>query len=599
MKVKRIPKLCQKYDMPAVGLTDTHNMFGALEFATACADNGIQPIVGCQVRLYEPGEFGKEGLFFDLSLLCQNEEGYQNLMALISQSFIHATNNLPPHLTLSQIKEQSRGLLCLSGGEGSNIHHALSLGKEEVMTKHIQEYQDIFKDRFYLELNRFIPTTLSLEKDKSLVDTADRLGIPLVATNNVFFEEKSMFKAHDALLCIAEGRYVNEEDRRKVTPQHYFKSTQDMEAMFPDLPEALSNATLIAKRCHFMPRGRKPILPSFDCHGKSEDDEIRTQAFEGLKDRLGEEIPPHYIERLEYELSIIKTMGFSGYFLIVADFIKYAKSKSIPVGPGRGSGAGSLVAWSLTITDMDPIRFGLIFERFLNPERVSMPDFDVDFCQDRRDEVIDYVKEKYGADRVAHIITFGKLQARAVLRDVGRVLQMPYGQVDKITKLIPNNPANPITLEEALVMEPALKEAQQSDDTVKELIELGSKLNQFLDRIIALLCLFEGGLHHKSFFKCDGICGVIGDKLCDFIHLPIRHLKDTSDISEHRTRLEFSKGNDMCHAVGAVFFFDIVNDFITTILAEIHIKIRHGDAFWVEKTLKNKAKTNGIHVRDG
>lgn len=464
--------------MPAVALTDTHNMFGALEFATSCADLGIQPLVGAQVRMYVPGEYGKEGEFSELTLLCQNEAGYQNLMALMSESYTRMDGIVLPHITLSQLREKSTGLISLNGGEGSDILSLLHQNKEDAARAQIKVYQEIFGERFYLECNRFHPTEDSLKLEGVKVEAAQAFGIPLLATNNVFFEDKGMYKAHDALLCIAEGRYVNEVDRRKVTPEHYFKSGKEMTLMFPDLPEALQNTIHLAKRCHFMPRGRKPILPSFDCKGRSEDEEIVEQALLGLKERLKDqdEIPQHYLDRLKYELDIIKTMGFSGYFLIVADFIKYAKSKDIPVGPGRGSGAGSLVAWVLTITDMDPIRFGLIFERFLNPERVSMPDFDVDFCQDRRDEVIDYVKDKYGADRVAHIITFGKLQARAVLRDVGRVLQMPYGQVDKITKLIPNNPANPITLEEALIVEPALKEAQQNDESVRELIEVGIQL---------------------------------------------------------------------------------------------------------------------------
>ncbi len=484
--IKAIPKLCLDNAMPAVAITDTHNLFGALEFAMACADAGVQPIIGCQVNVtatFQKDETKAKSHPDHMILLCQNEEGYLNLLKLISQSYLTIDPTYPPQIHHNDLLEHAQGLLCLNGGKRGSLYRLLSQKRNDDALEEITFYKNLFGDRFYIEIQRHntedIFDSEEEEVETELLKLADTHHIPIVATNDVFFSEKTMHKAHDALLCIADGRYVTENDRRKVTPEHFFKNSKDMHALFSDLPEALYNTVAIAKRCHFMPSGRKPILPSYkSSEGRSEAEELQRQAYEGLRARLKDlpEIPPHYQERLDFELKVIEAMGFPGYFLIVADFIQFAKIRSIPVGPGRGSGAGSLVAWALTITDMDPIRFGLIFERFLNPERVSMPDFDIDFCQDRRDEVIDYVREKYGHDRVAHIITFGKLQARAVLRDVGRVLQMPYNQVDKISKLIPNNPANPVTLEQALALEPALEEARKNDETVRELIDMGTQL---------------------------------------------------------------------------------------------------------------------------
>ncbi|MEQ1931333.1 MAG: DNA polymerase III subunit alpha, partial [Parvularculaceae bacterium] len=317
--------------------------------------------------------------------------------------------------------------------------------------------------------------------EADLVEIAYERELPIVATNEPFFAARTDYEAHDALLCIAEGAYVHQEDRRRVTPDHFFKSAAEMAELFSDLPEAIGATLEIARRCAFRPKTRSPILPRFvQGEAAAEARELERQAGEGLGERLARgnlsASEESYRKRLALELSVINGMGFPGYFLIVADFIKWAKAQGIPVGPGRGSGAGSLVAWSLTITDLDPLRFGLLFERFLNPERVSMPDFDIDFCQDRRDEVIRYVQGKYGADRVAQIITFGKLQARAVLRDVGRVQGMPYGQVDRLCKLVPNNPADPVTLERALETEPRLRDERDRDTAVKALLETALKL---------------------------------------------------------------------------------------------------------------------------
>ena len=482
---KNISKLCKANGMPAIGITDTGNLFGALEIAMACAEDSIQPIIGCQINLL----FADKTPVAPIVLLGQNEKGYLNLLKLVSHSYLRSEGNEGPYLTLAELSEKADGLIALTGGHLGPIGRLLLAQEREKAVYLLKSFQEIFKDRLYVELMRHgIAEQKRLEPQ--FLELAFEYGIPLVATNDVFFDKPDMFEAHDALLCVAEGSYVSQDVRRKATPHHYFKSTEEMKKLFADLPEAIQNTSVIARRCHFMPLPHKPILPPFPTEsGLSEVEELRLQAKAGLEKRLSREVYPlhsdptthtalcqTYTERLEYELGIIEKMGFPGYFLVVSDFIKWAKEQGIPVGPGRGSGAGSLVAWVLTITDMDPIRFNLLFERFLNPERVSMPDFDVDFCQDRRDEVIQYVRRKYGDDRVAHIITFGKLQARAVLRDVGRVLQMPYGQVDRISKLIPNNPANPVSLEQALELEPALKQQQQEDETVSKLIDIGMKL---------------------------------------------------------------------------------------------------------------------------
>lgn len=481
IKTKAIIKLCQQYNMPAVAVTDTGNLFGALEFAMEAAKGGLQPIIGCQVQL------GLEG--HQLVLLAQTEEGYRHLCILVSRSFMEVEANSQPHIDWEKLEMLSGGLICLSGGlkgpVGQYLVHNQPKQAEEV-TKRLKK---IFKGRLYIEIQRHnVPEEDRIED--GLIDLAYKHDIPLVATNDCYFSERGMYEAHDALLCIAEGRYVTETDRRKVTPEHYFKSPEEMTALFADLPEAVNNTIVIAKRCSYLLKAINPILPPFKTEsGRNETDELETQAAEGLEWRLNNfvfaegmddaaraDAAKPYQDRLRFELDTINKMGFPGYFLIVSDFIKWAKDNNIPVGPGRGSGAGSVVAWSLKITDLDPLRFNLLFERFLNPERVSMPDFDVDFCQDRREEVIQYVRRRYGNDRVAQIITFGQLKARAVVRDVGRVLQLPYGQVDRIAKMIPNNPANPITLEEALEQDPDLNAMRYSDETTGKLIDIALQL---------------------------------------------------------------------------------------------------------------------------
>src|SRR6516165_8123064 len=437
LTIARLCELAKADRQPALALTDTDNMFGALEFSDKMAAAGIQPIVGCALavdfadqdavlRAGSPQQLERPRIV----LLAARESGYRSLMRLNSRAFLETAPNEPPHLRLAWLEGETEGLIALTGGPGGPLNAAIVAGQS-----HLAELR---------------------------------------------------CEAHDALICIAEGRLVVETDRRQFTPEHRFKTRVEMVALFADLPEAVASTVEIARRCAFRPRVQAPILPRFSvgADGAAVDEaaELRKRAEAGLDRRIkAHGVAPRrtvedYRERLAFELNVIEGMKYPGYFLIVSDFIQWAKAQGIPVGPGRGSGAGSLVAYALTITDLDPIRFGLLFERFLNPERVSMPDFDIDFCQDRRDEVIGYVQQKYGRDRVAQIITFGKLQARAVLRDVGRVLGLPYGQVDRLCKLVPNNPAHPVTLEQAIAGEPALRQQRDTDETVARLIAIALKL---------------------------------------------------------------------------------------------------------------------------
>ena len=502
LKVPDLVKLVTHHKMPALAITDRNNLFGALEFSEKMRASGVQPIIGCTlaVNLEEEKEPSKPGAGIglentgiktsSLALIAKNEAGYGNLMELSSRAFLDNGETQVPHVTRQLLIDHSSDLIVLTGGPEGPVDKALHDGQQEQAEAHLKDLLEIFGDRLYVELQRH-GGVRGGPIERRLLKLAYDFGVPIVATNQCFFKGPGDFEAHDALVCIAEGTYVTEDERRRLTPEHYFKPPGEMVHLFRDLPEALANTVEIARRCAFCPETHPPILPQFVTDKSAgtdaeililEADELTAQAEAGLKARLeGYELPENttekdYWDRLAYELDIIVSMKFPGYFLIVADFIKWSKDHDIPVGPGRGSGAGSVVAWVLTITDLDPLRFGLLFERFLNPERVSMPDFDIDFCQDRRDEVISYVQNKYGEDRVAQIITFGKLQARAVLRDVGRVLQMPYGQVDRLCKLVPNNPANPTTLEEAINEEPQFREAAREDPIVDRLLDIGKKL---------------------------------------------------------------------------------------------------------------------------
>ncbi|MFA5956172.1 DNA polymerase III subunit alpha [Hyphomicrobium sp.] len=503
LPITKLAKLATAMNFPAIGLTDTNNLFGALEFSEKLWGAGVQPIAGTTLDIdfgdnRDSGPMALRAMSNEprvkpagkLALLAMNADGFANLMRLSKALNFEPAHDEPAHVKIGRLEELSEGLIALTGGPQGPIDLALRNGQPDYAAERLKTLEKIFGDRLYVEIQRHgLPEEAEVEPQ--LLELAYARRLPIVATNECYFAVRADYEAHDALLCIADGRYVVEDNRRRASPEHYLKTEDEMATLFADLPEALANTVEIAIRCAFRPEGKKPILPRFIAGDDSlseienfrlEAAELKNQAIEGLKHRLAAHGPSEgftvedYDKRLAYELDVITQMKFPGYFLIVADFIKWSKANGVPVGPGRGSGAGSLVAYALTITDLDPLRFGLLFERFLNPERISMPDFDIDFCQEKRDRVIDYVQKKYGDDRVAQIITHGKLQARAVLRDVGRVLQMPYGQVDRLCKLVPNNPANPVTLREAIDGEPKLQEERDSEPIVARLLEIAEKL---------------------------------------------------------------------------------------------------------------------------
>jgi DNA polymerase-3 subunit alpha len=480
IKADKIAALARDAAMPAVAITDTGNLFGALEFSQACAAKGVQPVVGCQIALARADNVR---LAPDpLVLLARDATGLANLQRLSSIGFLDTDPSLKPSVGLGKLLEHAEGLFLLTGGTTGPIARLLAEGQKPEAERLLAMLAEAFADRTIMELHRHrLPVERAIEP--GLIAMADALGLPLAATNDCMFATQSMHEAQDALLCIAEGRLLSEQDRRRVTAEHWFKPAPVMRALFADLPEACDNTLAIAQCCSVMAETRKPLLPVCPKvrEGSSEEQTVRAMAIEGLAGRMDDAAADDatrakYRERLDYELDVIASMGFSGYFLIVADFIQWAKQQGIPVGPGRGSGAGSVAAWALTITDLDPLQFNLLFERFLNPERVSMPDFDIDFCQEGRDRVIEYVRQEYGGDRVAQIITFGKLQARAAVRDVGRVLGLPYGQVNRVAELIPNNPAKPVTLKEALAGEPRLQDLRDSDEGIARLLEIALQI---------------------------------------------------------------------------------------------------------------------------
>jgi DNA polymerase-3 subunit alpha len=509
--IARLAELAKADRQPALALTDTDNLFGALEFSDKLGAAGIQPIVGCALAIdfadQEAGPRNGNGhppKRPRIVLLARCEQGYRSLMRLNSRAFLDTAPGEQPHVKLDWLAGETDGLIGLSGGPGGPIDTAFAAAQATLARQRCATLLRLFGDRFYLELQRH-GSAAERSTEPALIELAYAHGIPLVATNEPFFAERDDYEAHDALLCIAEGRLLMDTDRRQLTPEHRFKSRAEMAALFADIPEAVASTVEIARRCAFRPRVQAAILPRFSCGVDAcsidEAQELRDRAHQGLEERTRTRglAPGHslqqYQDRLAFELNVIAGMNYPGYFLIVSDFIRWAKLRSIPVGPGRGSGAGSLVSYALTITDLDPIRFGLLFERFLNPERVSMPDFDIDFCQDRRDEVIAYVQERYGRDRVAQIITFGTLQARGVLRDVGRVLQMPYGQVDKLCKLVPQNPLHPASLPRAIQDEPRLQAARDADPVVRSAFDIAQKLE---------------GLHRHASTHAAGI--VIGER---------------------------------------------------------------------------------------
>src|SRR6187399_1135822 len=487
LTISRLAELAKADRQPALALTDTDNMFGALEFSEKMSGYGIQPIIGCALAVdfgdtdHGPRNPNAQPERARVVLLATRPEGYRSLMRLNSRAFLETPANEPPRLKAEWLAGETAGIIALTGGPGGPLDGALAAGQSHLAISRLDLLLDLFGDRLYVELQRH-GTPSERRAEPGLIDLAYAKSVPVVATNEPYFAAAQDYEAHDALICIAEGRLLAETERRQLTPEHRFKSRAEMVERFADLPEAVASTVEIARRCAFRPRTHQPILPRFSVgdNGRALDEasELRKRAETGLESRLAYAgvAPGHtvdeYRERLDFELGVIAGMKYPGYFLIVSDFIQWAKGQGIPVGPGRGSGAGSLVSYALGITDLDPMRYGLLFERFLNPERVSMPDFDIDFCQNGRDRVIDYVKKKYGADSVAQIATFGTMAAKAAVRDVGRVLDLPYMFCDGIAKLIPFQPGKLITLAQAREMEPLLAEREKTDEEVRELLAL-------------------------------------------------------------------------------------------------------------------------------
>src|SRR5271170_6800841 len=497
--VVRIPELIAAVcaaGMPAVAVTDQNNLFAMVKFYREALKAGVKPLVGIDLLVREVGERQAPTR---LTLLCQSQRGYRNLARLVTRAYLEGQERGTPRIERGWLEAASlEGLIGLSCATEGDIGRALLNARERDAERALEGWLALFPGRFYLELQR-LGRPFEEVYIAGAVSLAARRGVPVVATNDVRFLRAEEFESHEARVCIHDGALLADSGRvRRYSRQQYLRSPQEMAALFADVPEALANSVEIARRCSLVLTLGEVRMPQYPLPaGVSTEEFLRAESTAGLAARFADSsaIPALYHERLDRELEVICQMGFAGYFLIVADFIRWARGNGVPVGPGRGSGAGSLVAWALTITDLDPIRFDLLFERFLNPERVSMPDFDIDFCQDRRGEVIDYVQGRYGRDQVAQIITFGTLQARGVLRDVGRVLQMPYGQVDKLCKLVPQNPTAPISLKSAIDGEPRLQAARDAEPVVRRAFDIAQKLE---------------GLHRHASTHAAGI--VIGER---------------------------------------------------------------------------------------
>jgi len=481
LRMVDLAKYCKENKIRAAGLSDSNNLCGALEFSETLAKSKTQPIIGTQINFKHKGHIGKIPLF------AKDLEGYKNLIKLSSKSFLEIQDGEDPHCLIEDIEKNSGGLILLSGSFDALIGKLFFKNFTDEIIILFKKFKKNFKDNFYLEIQRHNDVGEKVFEN-FLLKTSEKLDIPLIATNEVFYLNKDMHEAHDAYLCIGEKTYVNVSDRKKYSDQHYLKSAEEMHQLFHDLPEALKNNEKFPYRISYRPINSSPVLPNIQTsQTKNVDDLLIDESKIGLKEKLKEYVYPQiknikvneaekiYSDRLNHEISIISKMKYSSYFLIVSDYIKWAKKNNIPVGPGRGSGAGSLVAWALSITDIDPIKFDLIFERFLNPDRVSMPDFDIDFCEEKRNQVFEYLKKKYGKG-VAHIITFGKLKARMAFRDIGRVLGLPYGYVDKLCKMIPFDPSRPLSLEKAIAQEPRIRKEEERDSRVKKLVEISKKL---------------------------------------------------------------------------------------------------------------------------
>src|ERR1700704_2875349 len=465
VRIEQAVKRAAADGMPALALTDSANLFGMVKFYGAARAAGVKPIVGADCWVQNEADRDKP---HRMLLLCASRAGYLRLCELLSRAWLRNQYRAKAEIARGWLQDGTDGLIALSAAAAGDVGQALLSDQSPLAERLARDWAKLFPGRYYIELQRagFANAEALLSRSVAL---ATRVGLPVVATHPVQFLEPEDFKAHEARVCIAQGYVLGDQRRPKLfTAEQYFKSRADMATLFADMPPALENSVEIARRCNLEIELGKNRLPAFPTPpGVTVDQYLENAAEAGLARRLEKlglkgDAAARYRERLALEIRTIVQMGFAGYFLIVADFINWARTNGVPVGPGRGSGAGSLVAYSLGITDLDPLRYTLLFERFLNPERVSMPDFDIDFCQDGRDRVIDYVKQKYGAESVSQIVTFGTMAAKAVVRDVGRVLSMPYGEVDRIAKLVPFELG--ITLEKALTIEPQLKELMQSQE---------------------------------------------------------------------------------------------------------------------------------------
>jgi len=480
LRTKDLAKYCKENKIKAAGLCDSYNLCGALEFSELLAKSKTQPIIGTQINFQYKDHTGKIPLF------AKNLEGYKNLIKLSSKSFLEIKDTEEPHCQIQDLEKYSNGLIILTGSFDCFFGKLFSKNLTDSIFLLLKKLSKKYQDNLYLEIQRHNDPG-EKQYENFLINLSKQFDLPIIATHEVFYLEQDMYEAHDAYLCIGEKTYVNVKDRRKYSDQHYLKNSEEMYNLFKDLPDALKNNENFPLRVSYRPENSPPILPNIQTlESKNIDEILKSESEIGLKEKLKEYVLPetitnkdkvekNYYDRLNHEISIISKMKYSSYFLIVSDYIKWAKKNDIPVGPGRGSGAGSLVAWSLSITDIDPIKFDLIFERFLNPDRISMPDFDIDFCEEKRDRVFEYLKKKYGKG-VAHIITFGKLKARMAFRDIGRVLGLPYGYVDKLCKMIPFDPSRPLELEKAIAQEPRIQKEEEKDPRVKKLVQISKKL---------------------------------------------------------------------------------------------------------------------------
>src|SRR2546421_4665632 len=567
--VVRVPELVNavaEAGMAAVAVTDQSNLFAMVKFYREALASGVKPIVGVDLPIREGGERQQAS---KIALLCQSQTGYGNVTRLVSRAYLEGQQRGVPMIDRSWLSPRElEGLLALSCAMEGDVGRALVNAREQDAERALDQWLALFPDRFYIELQR-----LGRPDEESYIAAAvalaARRGVPVVATNDVRFLKPEDFESHEARVCIHDGALLTDSGRvRRYSHQQYLRAPQEMAALFADVPEALANSVEIARRCSLILKLGEVRLPKYPLpSGVGTEDFLREQAARGLAQRLAQQAGTapagRYHERLRSELDVICQMGFAGYFLIVADFIRWARANGVPVGPGRGSGAGSLVAYSLGITDLDPLKYDLLFERFLNPERVSMPDFDIDFCMDGRDRVIDYVRRKYGEDSVSQIATFGTMAARAVVRDCGRVLDLGYNFCDQIAKLIPVQPGKNITLEMAREMEPLLAEREQKEEEVRELLELGEKLEGLVRNV---------GMHAGGVLIAPG-------RLTDYC--PLYAAEGTANVISQLDK-------DDVEAVGLVKF-DFLGLTTLTILdwAERYVKRLGDEGFSLEKISQN------------